>query len=455
MIEKIINKESIINVGIILPEDKKISIEIVFPNPHQYKMNSGELSEKLSIECQSDSLTIYGKQVSQIEIKPIDNSANNNYPIIRSVPTGRGFHWQNEIQAQLPGKIIIQNYNGYLFVINELPVEQYLPYVATSEMNADCPPALLEAQTIAARSWLLANLQVNHPDLNIDVCNDDCCQRYQGVTEVPKESLQAIHNTYGQVLLYRPSDRRTDPPAPLPVLKLRQLKKLRWTGNEICDARYSKCCGGITESYENVWGGEPIPYLSSISDNPQPNDNLMTTNDYESFINSFPPAFCSEKYIKPSDIQKYLGKVDKSGSYYRWNISYSQKELTSIINQKLDLNAREIVNILPLKRGYSGRIIKLQIDYFDTSGKEKSIILNSEYDIRNALHKQFLYSSAIVIEQELDDNRHINLFKFHGAGWGHGAGLCQIGALGMALNGYSAEDILKHYFKGVVVKQLY
>lgn len=428
MIEKIINKEPIINVGIILPEDKKISIEIVFPNPHQYKINSGELSELLNIEIQSDSILVDGKLCKNVIIEPIYDVDNFNCPTINSVPVGRGFHWQNEIQVQLPGKAIIKNYNGHLFVINELPVEQYLPYVATSEMNADCPPALLETQTIAARSWLLANLQVNHPDLNIDVCNDDCCQRYQGVTEVPKESLQAIHNTYGQVLLYR---------------------------DEICDARYSKCCGGITESYENVWGGEPIPYLSSISDNPQPNDNLMTTNDYESFINSFPPAFCSEKYVKPSDIQKYLGKVDKSGSYYRWNISYSQKELTSIINQKLDLNAREIVNILPLKRGYSGRIIKLQIDYFDTSGKEKSIILNSEYDIRNALHKQFLYSSAIVIEQELDDNRHINLFKFHGAGWGHGVGLCQIGALGMALNGYSAEDILKHYFKGVVVKQLY
>lgn len=428
MIEKIINKEPIIKVGIILPEDKKISIEIVFPNPHQYKINSGELSELLNIEIQSKSILINNNLADEIIIEPVNDVENSNRPIINSVPTGRGFHWQNEIQVQLPGKIIIQNYNGYLFVINELPVEQYLPYVATSEMNADCPPALLEAQTIAARSWLLANLQVNHPDLNIDVCNDDCCQRYQGVTEVPKESLQAIHNTYGQVLLYR---------------------------DVICDARYSKCCGGITESYENVWGGEPIPYLSSISDNPQPNDNLMTTNDYESFINSFPPAFCSEKYVNPSDIQKYLGKVDISDSYYRWNISYSQKELTSIINQKLDLNAHETVNILPLKRGYSGRIIKLQIDYFDTSGKEKLIILNSEYDIRNALHKQFLYSSAIVIEQELDDNRHINLFKFHGAGWGHGAGLCQIGALGMALNGYSSEDILQHYFKNTKIEKIY
>lgn len=428
MIEKIINKEPIINVGIILPEDKKISIEIVFPNPHQYKINSGELSGNIEIKIQADSILVDGKLCKNVIIKPVEDVKNSNCPTINSVPTGRRFHWQNEIQAQLPGKIIIQNYNGYLFVINELPVEQYLPYVATSEMNADCPPALLEAQTIAARSWLLANLQVNHSELDIDVCNDDCCQRYQGVTEVPKESLQAIHNTYGQVLLYR---------------------------DVICDARYSKCCGGITESYENVWGGEPIPYLSSISDNPQPNDNLMTTNDYESFINSFPPAFCSEKYVKPADIQKYLGKVDKSGSYYRWNISYSQKELTSIINQKLDLNAHETVNILPLKRGYSGRIIKLQIDYFDTSGKEKLIILNSEYDIRNALHKQFLYSSAIVIEQEIKHNSFPEKFKFIGAGWGHGVGLCQIGALGMALNGYSSEDILQHYFKNTKIEKIY
>lgn len=428
MIEKIINKEPIISVGIILPKDKKISIEIVFPNPHQYKINSGELSGNIEIKIQADSILVDEKLCKNVIIKPVEDVENSNCPTINSVPTGRGFHWQNEIQVQLPGKVIIKNYNGHLFVINELPVEQYLPYVATSEMNADCPPALLEAQTIAARSWLLANLQVNHPDLNIDVCNDDCCQRYQGVTEVPKESLQAIHNTYGQVLLYR---------------------------DEICDARYSKCCGGITESYENVWGGEPIPYLSSISDNPQPNDNLMTTNDYESFINSSPPAFCNEKYVNPSDIQKYLGKVDISDSYYRWNISYSQKELTSIINSKLDLNAIYITNISPLKRGFSGRIIELKIEYIDKYDKNKSVILNSEYDIRNVLHKQFLYSSAILIEQEIKHNSFPEKFKFIGAGWGHGVGLCQIGALGMALNGYSSEDILQHYFKNTKIEKIY
>ncbi len=432
-------KEPIISVGIILPKDKKTEIVIDLPNPSNYKIDSGSLSKRLTVKCQWDAILINNKLVNKFTIEPIDNSNNNefpphtagfplrsnNYPIIQSVTTGRGFHWQKEIQVQLPGKIIIKNYNRYLFIINELPVEQYLPFVATSEMSPDCPPTLLEAQTIAARSWLLTNRKVNHPELNIDVCNDDCCQRYQGVMDVPDQSLQVIRKTYGQILRYR---------------------------NEICNARYSKCCGGITESFENVWEGKPIPYLSSIPDFPHYSNQ---TNDLHNFINSSPPAFCSEKYVKSSDIQKYLGKVDKSDSYYRWNISYSQKELTSIINQKLDLEATSIINISPLKRGYSGRITELKIFYTDKSNKNKSIVLNSEYKIRNVLHKQFLYSSAIIIEQKTQRNSLPEKFKFIGAGWGHGVGLCQIGALGMALNGYSAGNILQHYFKNTKIEKIY
>lgn len=446
-----IEKEPTISVGIILPEDKKTSLVIEFPNPKQYKINLGQLSEKLIITSQDHSIIINGKISDRIEIEPIkiDGKINpacvkttaDKHPIIQTVPTGRGFHWQNEIQVQLPGKIIIQNHNGYLFVINELPVEQYLPYVATSEMNPDCPPALLEAQTIAARSWLLANRKVNHPELDIDVCNDDCCQRYQGVMDVPDQSLQAIQKTYGQVLQYRPSFQRT--------------------GNEICDARYSKCCGGITESYENVWGGKPISYLSSVPDIPNNLKNQITLNDiktdrnFKTFLHTTSPTYCSPNCVKPKYIQKYLGKVDKSDSYYRWDITYSQKELTTIINQKLDLHAKAVIKFISLKRGFSGRIIKLKINYVNKSGQEESIILNSEYDIRNALHKQFLYSSAIIIEQKTKENSLPKNFKFTGAGWGHGVGLCQIGALGMALNGYSSENILKHYFSNTKIEKIY
>ncbi len=436
-----INKELIISVGIILPEDKKTEIIIDFPKPSNYKINSKPLSKRLIVKCQSESILINNELADNILIEPIENLDENEFPIINSVPTGRGFHWQNEIQVQLPGKIIINNYNEYLFVINELLLEQYLPYVATSEMNPDCPPALLEAQTIAARSWLLANRKVNHPELDIDICNDDCCQRYQGVTNVPNQSLQAIQKTYGQVLRYLPSFQRT--------------------GNEICDARYSKCCGGITESFENIWGGKPISYLISVPDIPNNLKNQITLNDiktdrdFKTFLHTTSPTYCSPDCVKPKYIQKYLGKVDKSGSYYRWEMKYSQKEMTSIINQKLDLNAKAVNKLTSLKRGFSGRIIKLKINYVNKSGQEESIILNSEYDIRNALHKQFLYSSAILIEQKINKKRYPDLFKFTGAGWGHGVGLCQIGALGMALNGYSSENILKHYFSNTKIEKIY
>ncbi len=419
-----ITSEPIIHVGIILPEDKKTAIRIQIPNQSKYLINNQVVSDSLEIECHNDTLFVNGNKYKDITISPTKDD-----PIISitvdSVLAGRGFHWQKDIKTNLPGKVIIKNHSGSLFLINELLVEQYLPYVATSEMNADCPTALLEAQTIAARSWLLTNRKVNHPDLNIDVCNDDCCQRYQGVTNVPKESLQAIHNTYGQVLQYN---------------------------NEICDARYSKSCGGITESFENVWGGKPIPYLSSIPDFPQP---YKQTVDLLNFINSSPPAFCSEKYVKPQEFQKYLGKVDTTDSYYRWNIEYSQEELTSIINAKLDLNVKAVKKLISLKRSFSGRITILRIDYIDQSDKNKSIILNSEYDIRNALHEQFLYSSAFVIKQESNHSKYPKSFKLTGAGWGHGVGLCQIGTLGMALEGYSSDAILIHYFKGAQINKLY
>lgn len=433
VVEKII-QEPIIRVGIILPEDKMSETIINFSNPARYKISSETLSGRLIVKCQSDSILINNKITDPFLIEPNNNHNENDFIIINSVPIGLGFHWQKKIQVQLPGKIIIKNYNSYLFVINELPLEQYLPYVATSEMAPDCPPALLAAQTIAARSWLLANRKVNHPELDIDVCNDDCCQRYQGVTNVSDQSLQSIRNTCGQVLRYR---------------------------NKICDARYSKCCGGITESYENVWGGKPIPYLSSVTDIHQKDEDqrhkndLMSDNEFKAFLHSSAPTFCSPSFVKPEEIQKYLGKVDKPDSYYRWEITYSQDELTSIINNKLDLNAKAINKLTSFKRGFSGRIIKLKIEYVDKSNKKQSLIFNSEYAIRNALNEEFLYSSAILIEQKTLRSSLPLTFKFMGSGWGHGVGLCQIGALGMALNGYSARDILKHYFINTKIEKIY
>jgi len=422
---KDIKNEPKIRVGIILPEDKISFIKIEIPKNKKYKLKDTEYSGELVIKSESNSILLNDNSFNEIKLIASDQK---DYLIIDSVPAGRGFHWQKFVITKLPGNIIIKNIIGNIFLINELPLEKYLPYVATAEMNPDCPIALLEAQTIAARSWLMANLKANHPDLDIDVCNDDCCQRYQGIVDVPQSSLQAIENTYGQFVIYN---------------------------DEICDARYSKSCGGITESFENVWGGEPINYLSSLPDLPQKEQNKFKDVEINEFINSEPVAFCSPHFVKSYDIEKYLGIVDKSDSYYRWKVELTQNELISTLNKKLNLDVKHISNLKPLKRGFSGRISKMQIDYIDKSNIERSIILNSEYDIRNALHKKFLFSSAIYIEQIKDSNRHIEKFIFNGAGWGHGVGLCQIGALGMALDGYSSNDILKHYFQGTDIKKLY
>jgi len=422
-----IASEPQIRIGIILPEDKRTSIKIQIPQNIKYKINDKLISSDLIIRCESNHLVIN----ENISNKFILSSLNiDDYLTIESVPAGRGFHWESNIITKLKGNIIIKFSDGYILLINEIPLEKYLPYVATSEMNPDSPTALLEAQTIAARSWLLSNRNANHPDLDIDVCNDDCCQRYQGIVDVPLKSLQAIENTYGQVLMYK---------------------------NIICDARYSKSCGGVSESFENAWGGKNIEYLSSIVDykNKECEFDLRAESGFNQYLKSDFVAFCSPHFVSSNEINKYLGIVDASDSYYRWKIDYTQDELTEILNNKLNLKIKEITDIISQKRGFSGRIVKLKIQYIDNSNELTSLTINSEYNIRNALHEKFLYSSAIIIEKEIDKNRNINKFKFKGAGWGHGVGLCQIGALGMALDGYSSENILKHYFKDSQIEKIY
>jgi len=415
-----IQKEPTIKVGIILPEDQLSKVELSIPQIE------GETANKvlgdITVGIIEDKIRINDNLYEEVTLNPEDK---NDYLIIKNVPAGRGFHWQKKIDIKVPGIVNIKNVNGHILLINQLSLEQYIIYVATSEMSSECPPALLEAQTIAARSWLLSNRGVNHNTTLFEVCNDDCCQRYQGMVELSDEAETALKKTRGLVLSY---------------------------AGEICDARYSKCCGGITESYENVWDGEPISYLSSIIDQ----DNLIeNSNDIEVFISSTPKSYCSENYISPSDLTKYLGKVDTNEDYFRWKIEYTAEQLINILKTKLKLDIYELIDIISLKRGESGRITKLQIKFVNSSNDLRSTLIKSEYSIREALHKKFLYSSAFNIEKTVNDQEVIEKVKFSGAGWGHGVGMCQIGALGMALNNHSSENILKHYFKDTEIVKLY
>jgi len=428
---KIMNNEPRIKVAIILPEDKLQKVNIRFSDPEQYslkfngRLSSKNMPETLEIKNLQNKLIIKGNNSDSFQnISIIPRSERNTTFLVQEIPAGRGFHWQKKIQVELPGGAHFQLKDGFLLMVNEVPLEDYLKCVATSEMSSSCPAALLETQTIVARSWILANAENKHRKYNVNVCNDDCCQRYQGLNNISPGEFNRKAPTRGMVLMFE---------------------------NRICDTRYSKSCGGKTESSNNVWG-TPEPYMISLPDYPERTEIGDLTSEpifIDWLLNPDPRAFCGPLTVKQNTLIKYLGSVDKKGSYFRWEVSHTNIELEKIIRHKLNLNISKLINITALKRGESGRIIKLEIKYEDKNSKLQTAILNSEYEIRRCLHISFLYSSAFAIIKNDDE------FILKGAGWGHGAGLCQIGALGMALEKYGTEEILKHYFPGTELNQIY
>ena len=411
----IIKKEPLVSIGLVLPKDKQKKITVT--------NNINKKKHKIIIK--NNQLFMNDVQTDFIELKDIGESS---YYTIDSVIAGRGFHWQKRIIISIHGKLVIRRKGGYLFLINILGLESYLMCVATSEMNAECPSALLEAQTIAARSWMVASSEDKHRDLGLDACNDDCCQRYQGLNGLNDRAKIATMSTKGIFLTYN---------------------------KKICDARYSKSCGGITENNENVWGDEPKPYLRSIYDgksNSVPdlsNDSVLLkwfSNDND--------CFCSNNSVNINKLKKYLGLVDDQGNYSRWKITYSMKQLVRMVNKSLNQNLEMIKSVKIERRGKSGRAIELII-YGIRNDECIQIRLTSEYEIRRVFHPKFLYSSAFIINPSSGIKNNKEKITLIGAGWGHGVGLCQIGALGMALSGMGYEEILRHYFTSTEITKLY
>jgi len=439
-------KEPDLRVGIVLPEDGFTSLQMLTSDDTDYQLEfSGRTfalsrTQNLLFKVQQNNIifkleaTEY-KAGGEIKIYPI---ADNLQPrpgsglLIKNVISGRDFHWKKYIDITLPGQIIIRRFDNVLILINELPIEHYLMCVATSEMGAACPPALIEAQTIAARSWMLANVEQKHVALTMDVCNDDCCQRYQGTTHLTQQSVQGAMNTFGQVLLF---------------------------DDKICDARYSKSCGGVMEVFETIWGGAGLPYMQNkadaAADLPEWKHPLSDEANFTDWVNSIPHAFCSPHVIPENELKKYLGTVDEAGTYFRWQETLEQTELTSNINRYRRLKAKAILNLVVMSRGLSGRIIQLAVDYLDDDGQQQRHIIHGDFAVRQALHKKFLYSSAFIITANKSEAEIPREFTIRGAGWGHGAGLCQIGALGMSLKGYTAGQIVLHYYPGSSLNKIY
>lgn len=425
-----------LRVGIVLPEDDQQEIQIEFPQDGSYIMEvDGALADTqpgahLVLRVSEKGIQIKDSPFVKAEKIIFKHIRGDHGITVHPVITGRSFHWKKYIMVHLPDKVEVTRHQDTLLVVNELDLETYLMCVATSEMGAECPTALIEAQTIVARSWMLANVEQKHINLGIDVCNDDCCQRYQGLNNLTDHSLEGAHKTRGKVLLY---------------------------DGEMADARYSKACGGVMERFENLWFGDPLPYMQNLKDMPETENppDLTVEENAREWILGNPEAFCSEAYIPSGDLKKYLGSVDEESRYYRWTVTMTNRELTENINDKLGLHVKAVKDIYPIRRGGSGRMILMGLKVIDDKGEENELKIKSDYEARRILHKKFLYSSAIVVEKKNIRKEIPGKFILHGAGWGHGAGMCQIGALGMALAGYSAEKILKHYYPGVELKSIY
>ena len=420
------------SIGLVLPEDKQDRISMTLNGTgfelHINNVDQKSFEKKLDISIQNKKMYLNGSECEQIIIKNKQRDITNNIDI-NPIIAGRGFHWQKKINVRVIGNVVIQVIDQSLFVINKIYLEDYLMCVATSEMGSECPSSLLEAQTIVARSWILAATEKKHTKLGLDACNDDCCQRYQGISNISKSSIKAARNTRGKILMYK---------------------------NTICDTRYSKSCGGRTEKGNNVWEIDYKPYLESASDSDYNDEtNLSDEQSFEKWLTEQSLSFCGPKFIEEKNLNKYLGNVDEKGKYHRWEVCYSNDELIKIIFDKTGKQFLKITKIAPKKRGASGRILHLDVMGEKINGEKFSLSIKSEYEIRRILHPKFLYSSAFIIETNSKHNNDSYDFTLKGAGWGHGVGLCQIGALGMSLSGKKTEEIISHYYQQTNMKDIY
>lgn len=429
--DSIPEKEPILRVGIILPEDNELALKLDFSFTKNAKLiaegKAIEINKNPEIKIDNGKLNCNGKLIQNLVIEQDDV---DSFIIVKDVIAGRGFHWAKKIDVKLTYRLLISVIENKIILINELPIEEYLACVATSEMSAECPDSYIEAQTIVARSWMLANVEQKHISLGFDVCNDDCCQRFQGVNNITKYSRKAAQVTHGTVLMHK---------------------------DKIADARYSKSCGGIMERFENLWENDPKEYMQNICDAPVDfRVNLQNESDFKNWVTTNPKAFCSPHYIPEDKLNKYLGHVDEDGKYFRWTVEVSNEDLVNNLNEKLNLKIKSVISMTPVKRAGSGRLLELQIEYLDHYDSTKSMVIYKDYEIRRLIHKKFLFSSAIIVEPIYHENQQIpSFFKYSGAGWGHGAGLCQIGGLGMALAGYSTEVIVNHYYPNTILKKIY
>lgn len=406
-----------VSVGIV--SGQKISFMLNAP----YMAKGEELVGEQTVEFFEGGILWNGNQYRELVFVPRSRSSSFS---LCDVTIGVNFHWERKETQTFNGTLRFVVEADQIVAINELSVENYLASVISSEMKDTSSIELLKAHAVISRSWLLAQMEkrqqmktggnnffsfikkddelirwYDREDHTIfDVCADDHCQRYQGITRAASKAVEkAVAATQGRILVY---------------------------GGEICDARFSKCCGGVTEEFQYCWEDSPKPYLSAVED-----------------------PFCNTTDKKV--LAQVLNDYDQeTPDFYRWKVEYSQEELAAIIREKMKEDFGDIIDLIPLERGTSGRIWKLKI-----VGTKKTFTIGKELEIRRTLSETHLYSSAFDVERIGDKDGVPEKFVLHGKGWGHGVGLCQIGAAVMGEQGYKYDEILLHYYKGAEIKKIY
>ncbi len=404
-------EEPCVTVGIVSGQ------KIHFSLNGEYSAKGETIEGEQTVEFSEGGILWNGNQYRELTFTPQTSHASFS---LYDVTIGVNFHWERKETQVFLGTLRLVVESDKITAINELPVEQYLASVISSEMKATAGLELLKAHAVISRSWLLAQMERRKDNQNqkndffsfikkddelirwydredhtiFDVCADDHCQRYQGITKQTSKAVeQALKATKGQILYY---------------------------GDEICDARFSKCCGGVTEEFQYCWEDTPKPYLVSVK------DPFCNTNDKEVLA----------QVLNDYDLE--------TNDFYRWNVEYTTEEISRLVKEKLKDDFGTITDLIPLERGKSGRIWKLKI-----VGSKKTFTIGKELEIRRALSESHLYSSAFDVEKT-DTG-----FRLKGKGWGHGVGLCQIGAAVMGQQGYNYEQILLHYYRGAEIKRIY
>ena len=437
-------------------KEPEISVGIVNAQEIHFTLNGfffakGEtVTGEQVVSFQEGGILWKGMLYRELTFTPLDEK--NSFSLY-DVTIGIYFHWERQETQSFVGILKLVVDEGKVTAINILPVEDYLTSVISWEMNATSSLEFLKAHAVVSRSWLFAQIEkrkamsgqtdgffsfskteheyirwYDREDHTIfDVCADDHCQRYQGITKASNQTVvKAVQATRGQILMH---------------------------GNTVCDARFSKCCGGATEEFGYCWEDKQFPYLSAIRDadkeENRPLPDLTKEEEAERWIRQAPASFCDthDKKILSQILNNY---DQETTNFYRWKVRYTQEELAELIRRNTRTDYGQIIDLIPVQRGKSGRICKLKI-----VGTKKTLTIGKELEIRRTLSDSHLFSSAFVVDRsELKDGIP-EWFILTGAGWGHGVGLCQIGAAVMGEKGYTYDEILLHYYKDADIRRYY